>query len=83
MTITRSKTKIEREAPGLKLLLDAIDMVEKDPHVLKFNYDTIDWEMPVPPAPKIGYIQHYDHSRNKWVFSKIYPTDKNGIPIRN
>lgn len=71
--ITRSQTKIEREAPGLKLLLDAIDMVEQTPHILKFNYDTSDWEMPPPPAPKRGHTQYYDHTQHKWVF----------VPTRN
>ena len=106
MTITRSKTRTYREAPGLILLADAAQHVEETLEARLATAKTIRRRMseftlelampydcsskdtveeyiqalekvmeavditPPPPAPKVGYTQHYDSNRNEWVFCK-------------
>ena len=119
MTLTRSQTRTQREAPGLLMLANATQHIEEtlDDRIAaakairrRMTDFTLDLAMPYecsskdiiedyiqalervlesfdvtppPPAPKVGYIQHYDRSRNKWVFCKVFPADKYGVPYSN
>ena len=113
MTLTRSQTKSQREAPGLHLLAEAADLIQRLVEVKElkkrmtgYTYDMAmpynnackdnvenyidalekvvdDVDIPPPPAPKKDHTQYYDRNQKKWIFCRVYPVGKYGVPIRN